>query len=165
MQQYYIQIKLSISISNCMAGVATNISKLAILRSKVLWSAWQLADFLLAYTLQKTAYSLYLIFLILQIYRYELEIQEAMLCFTLLNYKLSTFPPYLISASYISFPAFFGVHSYITYLHLLITMQWPLIRSSLVVLRFMWCIRTIFGNISSLPKIIAHWSSLLTNVL
>ena len=53
----------------------------------------------------------------------------------------------------------------ITELGLLIIRWWLLVRSLFVVLWLIWCFRTISGDMSHLPTIIAHRSSLLTNVL
>ena len=59
----------------------------------------------------------------------------------------------------------FGVCSDITELGLLITRWWLLVRSSLAMLRLMWCYRTVPGDVSDLPTIVTHWSLLLTSVL
>ena len=84
---------------------------------------------------------------------------------TLLKCDSSNFPTYLIFAGYISFPAP-SRSSCLYYLASpLITRCWFLVRSSLVVLRLIWCIWTVFGYMSSLYTILAHWSSMLTNIL
>ena len=60
---------------------------------------------------------------------------------------------------------FLGVCANITELGLLITRWWILVRSLLVVLQLTRCLWIISGNVSHLPAIVIHWSSLLTNIL
>ena len=57
------------------------------------------------------------------------------------------------------------VHANVTELGLFITRLGLLVRSLLVVLWLVWCFQTVPGNMSHLPAIIIHRSSLLTKVL
>ena len=60
---------------------------------------------------------------------------------------------------------FLNIHAGITELGLFIIRWWLLVRSSFVMLWFMWCFRIIPGNMSCLPAIITHQSLLLTSAL
>ena len=81
----------------------------------------------------------------------------------LLKLGYLTFPAYLISDSYISFPVP-SLNLYPTQLCLFITGLWLLIKSSLVTLGFTQCIQIIFSYMSSLAIVAAHQSLLLTNI-
>ena len=138
----------------------------AALQLEALQSVRQLAALMLTYDLQTSVWCLYLTFLVLQIHGCELI--NIIHYVTYLHYLSMGYQPSPLTLQPPATSVYLlllGVCANITQLCLLITSWQLLVRSLLVVLWLTWCFQIILGNISSLPAIRTHQSSLLTNTL